>query len=106
MKKLWVDDVRQPPSDEWIWAKTTMGAIGVIANYHRNMSDNTIIIDLDHDAGDYAHGGGGDYINILKWLEWNKVVDTSYFFRIHTQNPVGYQNMKAIIEHNGWREIK
>lgn len=106
MKKLWVDDVRQPPSDEWIWAKTTMGAIGVIANYHRNMSDNTIIIDLDHDADDYAHGGGGDYINILKWLEWNKVVDTSYFFRIHTQNPVGYQNMKAIIEHNGWREIK
>lgn len=26
--------------------------------------------------------------------------------RIHSQNVVGVQNMRAIIERNGWKEIK
>lgn len=69
------------------------------------MWDDTIIIDLDHDAGDYADRGG-DYIKILDWLEHEGIVDTGYFFHIHSMNPVGVQNMKAIIEHNGWRLIK
>lgn len=69
------------------------------------MYDDTIIIDLDHDAGDYAQYGG-DFIRLLDWLEEMGIVDTGYFFHIHTQNPVGRENMRRIIEHNGWREIK
>ena len=48
---------------------------------------------------------GGDYIEILKWLEEFKIPDTTYLFGLHTQNPVGRMNMKAIIEHNNWRLI-
>ena len=103
--KLWVDDVRQPPSDDWIWCTTTNDAIFAIHYYEHNMSDDTIIIDLDHDAGDYMQHGG-DYIKILDWLESKGIVDTGYFFHIHSMNPVGVQNMRAIIQHNGWREIK
>lgn len=103
--KLWVDDVRQPPSDDWIWAQTANEAICCIYYYEHNMTDDTIIIDLDHDAGDYVQHGG-DYIKILDWLENVGIVDTGYFFHIHSMNPVGIQNMRAIIQHNGWREIK
>ena len=103
--KLWVDDVRQPPSDDWVWAQTANEAIGCICHYNRNMTDDTIIIDLDHDAGKWAFDGG-DYIKILDWLEDMECVDTGYFFHIHSMNPVGVQNMKTIIEHNGWRLIK
>ena len=101
---LWVDDVRQPPSDEWIWVQSVAQAISTICMYERNMHDDTIMIDLDHDAGEFVKYGG-DYIRILDWLEREGIVDTGYFFHIHSQNPVGVQNMRAIIQHNGWREI-
>ena len=102
--KLWIDDMRQPPSDDWTWVKTTNQAIAAIRQYERNMNDDTIMINLDHDAGDFVNDGG-DYIQILNWLEKNKIVDTGYFFHIHSMNPVGIQNMRAIIRYNRWREI-
>lgn len=102
--RLWVDDMRQPPSIDWLWAVNVDEAITAIKMYEHQWSDDTIIIDLDHDAGDCARDGG-DYIEILNWLEREGIVDTGYFFHIHSMNPVGVQNMRAIIEHNGWREI-
>ena len=69
------------------------------------MWDEYLIIDLDHDAGDYVNDGG-DYIRILDWLEQAGIVDTGYFFHLHTQNPVGRENMERIIRKNGWRLVK
>lgn len=103
--KLWVDDVRKPPSNDWIWVQSVVQAIPTICMYERNMHDDTITIDLDHDAGEFVKYGG-DYIEIFNWLEREGIVDTGYFFHIHSMNPVGVQNMKAIIDHNGWRLIK
>jgi hypothetical protein len=60
------------------------------------------LIDIDHDAGVYFQYGG-DYIKLLDWLE---ETGRNYPIRIHSQNVVGRQNMRAIIERNGWREIK
>lgn len=102
--KLWIDDMRQPPSADWLWIKTVKMAKSIIHHYEHQYQDDTILIDLDHDAGDYAKDGG-DYVEILNWLEREGIVDTGYFFHIHSMNPVGVQNMRAIIEHNGWREI-
>ena len=101
---LWVDDVRTPPSDHWIWAKSVKEVKAAINCYEHNMTDECIYINLDHDAGD-CFEDGGDYIEILNWLEEFKIPDTTYFFGLHTQNPVGRMNMKAIIEHNNWRLI-
>ena len=103
--KLWIDDVRRPPSLAWLWVRTVNGAKSAIRTYESSMWDDTITIDLDNDAGDYVKDGGGDYIEILNWLEREGIVDTGYFFHIHSMNPVGVQNMRAIIQHNGWREI-
>ncbi len=100
---LWIDDVRPAP-EGYVWVKSVKSAQTKIYNYEHNMNDDTIIIDLDHDAGDYV-SDGGDYIKLLDWLEAKNIVDTGYFFHIHSMNPVGAQNMRAIIQKNGWREI-
>ena len=64
--------------------------------------DSCELIDLDHDASVYAEFGG-DYIKLLDWLE---ETGRNYPIRIHSMNPVGVQNMRAIIERNGWREVR
>ena len=98
--KLWVDDIRPAP-DGYIWVKTVEQAKSAIHHYERNMTDDTILLDLDHDSGEF----GEDYIKILDWLEEVGSVDTGYFFHIHSQNVVGVENMRRIIKRNNWREI-
>lgn len=106
--KLWVDDVREPPSAEWNWIKSVneaKGDIQAIEWYARNVDNDPIfhieLIDIDHDAGIYAYDGG-DYIKLLDWLE---ETGRSYPIHIHSMNPVGVQNMRAIIQKNGWKEV-
>ena len=106
--KIWVDDIRPAPFgyriarsvnevkeliESYEWMKIVSGG----RHYY-----NIDLIDLDHDAGDYACDGG-DYINILNWLE---ETGRNYPIRIHSMNPVGVENMRRIIERNGWREVK
>jgi hypothetical protein len=64
--------------------------------------DDIEVLDIDHDAGDYAYDGG-DYIKLLDWLE---ETGRNYPIRIHSANPVGVQNMRAIIRKNGWKEVR
>lgn len=59
------------------------------------------LLDLDHDAGDYACEGG-DYIKILDWLE---ATGRNFPVRLHTANPVGRQNMMRIAQKNGWEVV-
>ena len=105
--KLWIDDLRPAPAG-YIWIKSVNKAKEVIEEYSNkidfdnNMVDEIELIDIDHDAGDYVHCGG-DYIKLLDWLE---ETDRNYPIHIHSQNSVGVQNMRAIIQKNGWREIK
>lgn len=102
---LWVDDLREPPKDgnDWFWARSVSEAKTAIVLYERQRSKDAIHIDLDHDAGDYAFDGG-DYIEVLKWLEREQLPDTGYTFHFHTMNPVGRDNMRTIINYNGWVE--
>ena len=109
--KLWIDDVRPAP-EGYVWCKSvdeTKEAIKSVKKfcyYDPNTGaerwDNIELIDLDHDAGDYACFGG-DYIRLLDWLE---ETGRNYPIRIHSANPVGAANMRRIIERNGWKEIK
>ena len=104
MIKIWVDDIRTPPSEEWTWIKSVNDAITEIIYDELNVEyeGEIYLISLDHDAGEYAQYGG-DYIKLLDWLE---ETGRNYPIRIHSQNPVGVQNMRLIIERNGWKEIK
>ena len=99
--KLWIDDVRPAP-DGYYWCKSVNEAKRVIVDPHIQYSYKIELIDIDHDAGDYANEGG-DYIKLLDWLE---ETGRSYPIRIHSQNVVGVENMRRIIERNGWREVR
>lgn len=103
MIKLWVDDVRPAPKG-YTWFKSVKGVETLLLYFKYNNIEDEILIDLDHDAGEYAWDGG-DYIKLLDWLEANNIVNEKFTFHIHSMNPVGIQNMRAIIQKNGWREV-
>ena len=96
----------RPAPEGYRWIQRTSNAIDFITTMetlYRNgdIKEPIELIDLDHDAGQYACGGG-DYIKILDWLE---ETGRNYPIRIHSQNPVGVENMRRIIQKNGWKEV-
>ena len=116
--KLWIDDCRPAPEGEgYITCKRVDFAKKLIIAWEKGqISNNPIeqkemleafgstieLIDIDHDAGEYAQYGG-DYIKLLDWLE---ETGRNYPIRIHSMNPIGVANMRRIIERNGWKEIR
>ena len=111
--KLWIDDVRPAP-EGYVWCKSVNEAIETLkekektaefakmrGNVDAMMESWPTLIDIDHDAGDYA-SDGGDYIKLLDWLE---ETGRNYPIHIHSMNPVGVANMRAIIKRNGWKEV-
>ena len=96
MMKLWIDGIRPAP-DGFIWCKSINQAKAAITAYEHQYSCDNILIDLDNDAA--------DYFKILDWLEEKNIVDTGYFFKIHSKNPVGIIKMEDIIRHNGWKLV-
>lgn len=127
MIKLWVDDNREPPIG-YVWLKSVYEAkryIEACMNKQNKLNrkgkrgvvnGNTIldrghyellkavqieVIDIDHDAGQYAVDGG-DYIKLLDWMEEQRI---NIPVHIHSMNPVGVENMRRIINRNGWEEV-
>lgn len=108
--KLWIDDIRPAPKG-YVWCKSVNSAIRKIricewnaAAYPQDLTlpDSFVeVIDIDHDAGDFAFDGG-DYIKLLDWLEEKGY---NYPIHIHSMNPVGVENMRRIIRRNKWREV-
>ena len=125
--KLWIDDVRPAP-EGYVWCKSVNETKGVIERSEARISEMMAVanerlhehdlrayqsilkiagrrdielLDIDHDAGDFAKDGG-DYIKLLDWLE---ETGRNYPIHIHSQNPVGVQNMRRIIKRNGWKEV-
>ena len=98
--KLWIDDIRPAPKG-YIWCKSVNEAKKYISYFEFRALRKIELIDIDHDAGNYANEGG-DYIKLLDWLE---EIGLSYPIRIHSMNVVGVQNMRAIIQKNNWKEI-
>ena len=103
--KLWIDDVRHAP-EGYTWVKSVNEAKTEIkyteGAVYFGEKDKIELIDIDHDAGDFA-SDGGDYIKLLDWLE---ETGRNYPIRIHSMNVIGAQNMRSIIERNGWTEVK
>ena len=102
--KLWIDDVRIPPIG-YCWVQSVNMAKNLIEQIEEREDlgyTGVELIDIDHDAGEFATNGG-DYIKLLDWLE---ETGRNYPIRIHSMNPVGVASMRAIIQKNGWEEIK
>lgn len=90
--KLWLDDLRPTPPG-YLWLKSVNEAKRCILD--AEASGQVIeLIDLDHDAGDYA-ADGGDYIKLLDWMA---ETGRKYPVKLHTANPVGRANMQRLID--------
>ena len=97
--KIWLDDIREVPNG-YIHVRSVNNAKFVINQcIERGYG---MELDLDHDLGDYA-GDGGDAICLVRWLAENEIYPT---VKLHTMNPVGRENMRRIIQKNGWTEVK
>lgn len=99
--KIWVDDVR--PAPEGYIHCLSVDSTKATIEWAMKKGETIELLDLDHDAGKYAVNGG-DYIEILNWLE--EYMICFFPIRIHSMNPVGAENMRRIIQRNGWKEIK
>ena len=106
--RLWIDDVRPAP-EGYVWCKSVDEAkIHCCQHISPNKTLRIEEFNLDHDAGDYNYSGG-DYVELLNWLEikqncYNWIINSAV--KIHSMNVVGRENMRRIIEWNGWKEIK
>lgn len=104
--KLWVDAVRPAPDESYEWCKSVDEAMQYIINFENEVDIckelgiinpwyYEVTIDIDRDTGDY-----------IKLLEWLEETGRNYPIRIHSMNPVGVENMRRIIQKNGWTEVK
>jgi hypothetical protein len=83
--KVWLDDVRPAP-DGWVLAKNVQEA-----QAHLEAGEVTHL-SLDHDLG----GDGPDAYALCLWMAENNVWPTESI-GIHSYNPVGRENMRAVI---------
>lgn len=107
MVNIFVDDIRETPQG-FIHFYTVNDCISYIRRiYKQGVTD--FYLSLDHDAGEEYFQQGGDYINILRYLEDMRRMGHIRHMRVkvhfHSMNPVGIENMRAIVKANrDWME--
>ena len=75
--KLWVDDIRRPPSTTWSWASSSASAIEILS------SAQVMELSLDHDLG-----GSDTTRPVVLWL-CEHVIHWPPSVRVHTAEPIG-----------------
>ena len=118
--KLWIDDVRPVPAD-YIRVFRVQDAIGQIRDWEMGKDAMLTEFILGHIPMDYLdkminhytieeiacdNDLGEDELEGYKLLDWLEVTNRNYHIRILTDNPVARERMRAIIERNGWTEVK
>lgn len=92
-KRLWLDDVRRPPSEGWIWATSVADAIEVL------QAGDVAEASLDHDLYPFERDG----VEVIEWM-----IEHTIFPRhvgIHSANGPASTKMCNIIERSGYRGI-
>lgn len=93
---IYLDDMRDTPKG-YLRTHSVNETINLIEELEKQGAE-IMLLDLDHDLGDYAIDGG-DAIKLLDWLVER---DTLYPINIHTMNGVGRDNMQRMID-RFWR---
>lgn len=90
--KIWVDDIRTPPDDSWIWYKTSAQTLKFLDSVQDHGWPKDIeVMSLDHDLG------GEDttrpiVLFMCEYGFWPVEV------RVHSANPVGVEWLEGMIE--------
>lgn len=97
--RLWIDDMRNPPSDEWVWAKTLEEAME-----HIKSPSGVQEVSFDHDLGVKDMTMANTWINsqpVAKYLEAQAesgAIDKLPVWWIHSMNPRGRKELLAILQ--------
>lgn len=91
--RLWLDDVRRPPSEAWTWVKSVGTAIATLE------TSMVIEISLDNDLHPFDHDG----LEVCEWMEEHKVWPG--LAHVHTDNRVASTKICNLLELNGYRRI-
>jgi hypothetical protein len=99
--KLFIDDERFPPDDSTSWLiARSMDEVQAIFQSHGAPS----FISFDHDLGDKVPSGH----DITKWIVEqdmdHNILPDDFHFYVHSQNPVGVQNIEGYL--NGYLKQK
>jgi hypothetical protein len=93
--KLFLDDERYPTDNSWVIARNYDDAVWYVKSYGVPYH-----IAFDHDLGSPANMTGYDF---AKWFcayveDNNVILDDDFVFTIHSQNPIGAENIKAFMK--------
>lgn len=94
--KLWIDDVRPPPDDSWVWSKSSEHALAVFR-----------VSEVSHVAFDFDLGETDTAERVAVLLEDMARTSPSFpSWSIHSANPVGAARLKMILERaeRVWKE--
>lgn len=94
-RKLWVDDERPVPGEEWTSARSFHEAILKLELLEFDE------VSLDHDLACFYNGKELTGYDVLMWLVERKVEGTHHVpvrVYVHSANPVGRDRMQAVID--------
>lgn len=92
--KIWLDDIRKPPDDSWVWVVSARGAIAQLLLSEVD-DDPVELISFDHDLG-----SSGTSMKVAEYIEkraFERAIKPPRW-QIHSANPVGRANLKAALE--------
>ncbi len=93
---IFLDDLREPPSDKWVIVRTAETAYEAILA--GNKAGKDMVVSLDHDLGEDIPTG----YDLVKWIYKDIAIDENFrpqiSFLIHSMNPVGRENMANTIK--------
>lgn len=104
---IWLDDIRDMPKsaleryDRCVHTRSVSQTKETITAAEAEGVEN-YVFDLDHDLGDYAPEGG-DAVKLVLWLIETGRNNSHYKVSLHTANPVGRENMQALVDRY-WEE--
>ena len=91
--KIYLDDIRDAPNEEWITVRTVSSLIALLCTQEGHIE----VLSLDHDLGEGEKTG----YDVLKWIEAQVFLhgyEPPKNILIHTSNPAGRKNMEAAIK--------
>ena len=91
--RLWLDDVRRPPSDDWTWAKSVSDAIEVLG------SGSVQEVSLDNDLHPFEHDG----LEVVEWMIQREVFPP--LVRVHTANRFASTRICSLLEGAGYGTV-
>src|SRR5882672_2251390 len=92
--KLFLDDIRQPPDDTWVIARSYEEGVNIVQE--RGFPS---VVSFDHDLGKWDEKTGKDFANFLIDYDLDHNIITGDFkFVVHSANPAGAANIQSIMD--------